>query len=117
MSRTGRMTYSTPSIEDSLDVMDRDGFTHVIVVPSAFPTVALHTMYDVSNSSVGRVVLPDEGVIDMIKALAVYKEVGYEYMIMPDHVPGLAGPAAREVGFAYTYGYIHAALQAVNAAA
>tara|TARA_A100001037_G_scaffold300917_1_gene329371 strand:+ start:2719 stop:3723 length:1005 start_codon:yes stop_codon:yes gene_type:complete len=60
-------------------------------------------------------VMPDEGDIDMIKALAVYKEVGYEYMIMPDHVPKMAGPAAREVGFAYTYGYIHAAMQAVQA--
>ncbi|MEE2753761.1 MAG: mannonate dehydratase [Candidatus Latescibacterota bacterium] len=59
-------------------------------------------------------VLPDDGDIDMIKALRVYKEVGYEYMIMPDHVPRLSGEAAREVGFAYTYGYIHAAMQAVN---
>lgn len=59
-------------------------------------------------------VLPDDGDIDMIKALRMYKEVGYEYMIMPDHVPRLSGEAAREVGFAYTYGYIHAAMQAVN---
>jgi mannonate dehydratase len=59
-------------------------------------------------------VLPDDGDIDMIKALRAYKEVGYEYMIMPDHVPRLSGKAAREVGFAYTYGYIHAAMQAVN---
>ncbi len=28
-------------------------------------------------------VFPDEGDIDMLKALRVYKEVGYEYMIMP----------------------------------
>tara|TARA_B100000530_G_scaffold291754_1_gene208582 strand:- start:51 stop:575 length:525 start_codon:yes stop_codon:yes gene_type:complete len=60
-------------------------------------------------------VLPDEGDIDMLRALRVYKEVGYEYMIMPDHVPKLSGPAAREVGFAYTYGYIHAAMQSVDA--
>ncbi|MEE2754986.1 MAG: mannonate dehydratase [Candidatus Latescibacterota bacterium] len=59
-------------------------------------------------------VLPDEGDIDMIKALRAYKEVGYEYMIMPDHVPRLSGEAAREVGFAFTYGYIHAAMQAVK---
>ena len=60
-------------------------------------------------------VFPDEGDIDMMKALKVYKEVGYEYMIMPDHVPKMSGPAAREVGFAYAYGYIHAAMQVVNA--
>ena len=61
-------------------------------------------------------VFPDEGDIDMLRALRVYKEVGYEYMIMPDHVPQISGPAAREVGFAYTYGYIHAAMQAVHEA-
>jgi mannonate dehydratase len=59
-------------------------------------------------------VFPDEGDINMIRALKVYKEVGYEYMIMPDHVPGLSGPEPRKVGFAYAYGYIHAALQAVE---
>lgn len=59
-------------------------------------------------------VFPDEGDINMIRALKVYKEVGYEYMIMPDHVPGLSGAEPRKVGFAYAYGYIHAALQAVE---
>ena len=59
-------------------------------------------------------VFPDEGDINMIKALKVYKDVGYEYMIMPDHVPGIGGPEPGKVGFAYTYGYIHAALQAVD---
>ncbi len=59
-------------------------------------------------------VFPDEGDIHMIRALKVYKEVGYQYMIMPDHVPGLSGPEPGKVGFAYAYGYIHAALQAVE---
>ena len=59
-------------------------------------------------------VFPDEGDINMIRALKVYKEVGYEYMIMPDHVPGIGGPEPGKVGFAYTFGYIHAALQAVE---
>ncbi len=59
-------------------------------------------------------VFPDEGDINMLKALRVYKEVDYPYMLMPDHVPGLAGEQARRVGFAYCYGYIHAVLQAVN---
>ena len=40
--------------------------------------------------------------------------VGYRYMIMPDHVTGLSGAEPHQVGFAYTYGYIHALLQAVN---
>ena len=59
-------------------------------------------------------VFPDEGDIDMLKALRVYKEVGYEYMIMPDHVPGISGPEAGQVGFAFTYGYIHALMQAIG---
>ena len=53
--------------------------------------------------------------IDMLKALAVYEEVGYPYMIMPDHVPSMSGPEASRVGFAYSYGYIQAALQVAGA--
>ena len=50
----------------------------------------------------------------MLEVLRTLKEVNYPYMIMPDHVPQISGPEARRVAFAYTYGYIHAALQAVN---
>ena len=32
-------------------------------------------------------VYPDEGDIDFVKALRVYIEVGYPYLLMPDHVP------------------------------
>ena len=60
-------------------------------------------------------VFPDEGDVDMLKALRTFKEVGYPYMIMPDHVPGLSGAEPLQVGFAYTYGYIHALLQAIDA--
>ncbi len=59
-------------------------------------------------------VFPDEGDIDMLKAIQVYDEVDYQYMLMPDHVPGLAGENARRVGFSYCYGYINAALQTVG---
>lgn len=59
-------------------------------------------------------VFPDEGDVDMLKALRTFDEVGYEYMIMPDHVPGISGAEPAQVAFAYTYGYIHALLQAVN---
>ena len=47
--------------------------------------------------------------INMLKVLKTFKEVGYEYMVMPDHVPAISGPEPRRVGFAYAYGYIHAA--------
>lgn len=59
-------------------------------------------------------VFPDEGDVNMLKAIKVYRDVGYKYMLMPDHVPGLAGDNARRVGFAYCYGYINAALQTVT---
>lgn len=59
-------------------------------------------------------VFPDEGDIDMLEAIKVYKEIDYKYMLMPDHVPGIAGENARRVGFAYCYGYINAALQTVS---
>ena len=60
-------------------------------------------------------VFPDEGDVDMLRALRTYREVGYEYMIMPDHAPEIVGPNARRVAFSYCYGYIHALMQAVKA--
>ena len=61
-------------------------------------------------------VFPDEGDVDMLRAVRTYKEVDYPYMLMPDHVPGIDGEEARQVGFAYCYGYIHAMIQAANEA-
>lgn len=86
VSRTGRMNYSTPSIEDSLDKMDRDGFTHVMVVPSAFPTAALHTMYDVAHAAVGRSVLPNEGVVEHERPSGM--KVYYKASGFADQEPG-----------------------------
>ncbi len=56
---------------------------------------------------------PDDGDVDMLKALRVYKEVGYDGMIMPDHVPRIAGDVGGAQAFAYAFGYIQALLQAV----
>jgi len=50
----------------------------------------------------------------MPRALRVLKEVDYPYMIMPDHVPGIDGPAPDDVGFGYCFGYINALLQLLN---
>lgn len=59
-------------------------------------------------------VFPDEGDIDFVKALKVYREVGYPYMIMPDHVPlALADPGGLQ-SFAFCYGYIRALLQSMS---
>ncbi|MBO0798391.1 MAG: mannonate dehydratase, partial [Blastocatellia bacterium] len=50
----------------------------------------------------------DDGDVDMLKAMRVYKEVGYDGMIMPDHVPLIAGDQNGLHAFAYTFGYIKA---------
>ena len=60
-------------------------------------------------------VFPDEGDMDMWRSLRVYQEVGYRYMVMPDHVPQIAGPDPQGVAFGYCYGYIRALLQALEA--
>ena len=57
---------------------------------------------------------PDEGDVDMYEAARVYKEVGYKYMLMPDHVPQISGPAPQDVAMSYSFGYIQALIQSVN---
>ncbi len=61
--RTGRMSYGEPTIEQSLAEFENDGKKHVIVVPSAFPTAAIHTMWDIAEPSVGRPLNPAEGIV------------------------------------------------------
>jgi mannonate dehydratase len=57
---------------------------------------------------------PDDGDVDMLRTLRVYKEVGYDGMIMPDHVPQIEGDKDRAVAFAFAFGYIQALIQTVN---
>jgi mannonate dehydratase len=57
---------------------------------------------------------PDDGDVDMIRAMRVYKEVGYDGMIMPDHVPVIEGDTGGAQAFAFAFGYIQALLQLVN---
>jgi mannonate dehydratase len=59
-------------------------------------------------------VYPDEGDIDFVKAIQVYKEVGYPYMLMPDHVPLATNDPGSLQSFAFCYGYIRALLQSVD---
>src|SRR5438552_16778207 len=57
---------------------------------------------------------PDDGDVDMLKALRVYREVGYDGMIMPDHVPQMEGDPGQAQAFAFAFGYIQALVQLVN---
>ena len=57
---------------------------------------------------------PDDGDVNMIRAMRVYKEIGYDGMLMPDHVPIIDGDAGGKQAFAYAFGYIQALIQMVN---
>jgi len=57
----------------------------------------------------------DDGDVDMLKALRVYKEVGFDGMMMPDHVPTIEGDTRGAQAFAFTFGYIKALIAAVSA--
>jgi mannonate dehydratase len=59
-------------------------------------------------------VYPDEGDINFVQAMRVYKEVGYPYMMMPDHVPQHPDDPGGDQAFAFAYGYIRALIQAVD---
>ncbi len=57
---------------------------------------------------------PEDGDMNMWQALKTYAEVGYKYMIMPDHVPQVSGRDPQGVGFAFCFGYIAGLLQALE---
>jgi mannonate dehydratase len=57
----------------------------------------------------------DDGDVDMLRAMRVYKEIGYDGMMMPDHVPSVEGDSNRLQGFAFAFGYIKALIAAVAA--
>ncbi|MBY3596905.1 mannonate dehydratase [Rhizobium bangladeshense] len=59
---------------------------------------------------------PDEGDMDMARSARIYKEVGYKYMLMPDHVPTVSGRDPSATAFAFCYGYIAALLQVLESA-
>lgn len=59
-------------------------------------------------------VYPDNGDMDFYQVIKALRDVNYPYMVMPDHVPHHADPAASNQAFAFAYGYIKAMLQAVG---
>jgi mannonate dehydratase len=58
---------------------------------------------------------PDAGDVDLLAALRVYKEVGYDGMLMPDHVPAIQGDEGGRQAFAFAFGYMRGLMQAVDA--
>ncbi len=59
-------------------------------------------------------VYPDNGDVDMYKALQVYKSVGFEGMLCPDHVPQSTVDPDGERQHSFCLGYTRALIQAVN---
>jgi mannonate dehydratase len=57
---------------------------------------------------------PDEGDVNMTRSLATYRDIGYRYMLMPDHVPRIDGRDPPGVAFAYCYGYIQGLIDALG---
>ncbi len=59
-------------------------------------------------------VYPDEGSVDFVKAIQVYKEVGYSHSLMPDHPQMSPNDSGGEKSFIFDFGYIRALIQSVN---
>jgi len=57
-------------------------------------------------------VYPDEGDVDMARAIKVYHQVGYRGLVMPDHLPQHPDDPQSLQAFAFGYGYIKALIQA-----
>ena len=58
-----------------------------------------------------REALPDEGDVDMAACVRAYREVGYDGVLCPDHVPQSDLDPDRERFFAYCLGYTKALIQ------
>jgi len=58
---------------------------------------------------------PDDGDVNFLAAIRTYKEVGYDGMLMPDHVPKIDGDDGGKQAFAFAFGYIRALIQVVYA--
>lgn len=56
---------------------------------------------------------PDEGDMDMVAVMRTLKAVGYQHMVMPDHLPRHDDDPRGDQAFAFGYGYIKALLRAV----
>jgi mannonate dehydratase len=57
---------------------------------------------------------PDEGDVNMAQVMRTLHEVGYQYMVMPDHMPRHEDDPGQHQAFAFGYGYIRALIQTVQ---
>lgn len=59
-------------------------------------------------------VYPDNGDMDFVAVVRALRDVGYDGMLMPDHIPQHEDPASGLQGHAFAFGYIKALIQAVG---
>lgn len=59
-------------------------------------------------------VYPDNGDMDFVQVIRALRDVGYDRMVMPDHIPQHEDPASGLQGHAFAFGYIKALIQAVG---
>ena len=59
-------------------------------------------------------VYPDNGDMNFLQVVRELREVGFDGMVMPDHVPHHNDPLANWQSFAFCYGYIKGLIQAVT---
>jgi mannonate dehydratase len=59
-------------------------------------------------------VYPDNGDMDFAQIIRGLWEVGYDGMVMPDHIPQHDDPASGLQGHAFAFGYIKALIQAIE---
>jgi mannonate dehydratase len=61
-----------------------------------------------------REVFVDEGDVDMIRALKIYRKNGYDGVVIPDHTPQVACSAPWHASMAFLVGYLRGALAALD---
>jgi len=54
---------------------------------------------------------PDCGDVNFVQVIRTYHEIGYDGMLMPDHVPRIPGDTSGRQAFAFAFGYIQALIQ------
>ncbi len=59
-------------------------------------------------------VYPDNGDLDYAEIIAALRDVGYDGMVMPDHIPHHEDPASSLQGRAFAFGYIKALIEVIG---
>lgn len=59
-------------------------------------------------------VYPDNGDMDFVEVVRALRDVGYDGMLMPDHIPGHDDPNSGLQGHAFAFGYNIALIQAIS---